>query len=356
MKLYNFGAGPAIMPSEVVAATAQAVTNFEGMGLSLMELGHRTPQFKAVLAEAQQLMRELLNVPDNFSILFLGGGARLQFDMVPMNFLNHHAQFIDSGHWAHQAMQAAQRWGKVSEAASSREEGYHTLPNEIMIDTTADYLHITANNTIYGTEMRNDLKSPIPVVADMTSDILSRPIDFSHYGMVYGGAQKNLSMAGVTFVIVNNDWLNSIKRDLPAMLDYRVHVAHDSMYNTPPTLAIYTALQTLRWVKAQGGVTEMQRRSQQRANLLYAEIDRNPLFRCTVDAGSRSLMNCCFVLNEPYQQLEDAFLQFALDRGFYALKGHRLVGGFRASIYNAMPIEGVQALVHCLQEFEKKIR
>lgn len=349
---YNFGAGPAMMPPEVIKATAQAVTNFNEMGISLMELGHRTPQFKAVLAEAQQLMRELLHVPDNFSILFLGGGARMQFDMVPMNFLNHHAQFIDSGHWAHQAMQAAKLWGKVSVAASSRDEGYHCLPNELMIDHTADYLHLTANNTIYGTEMRYDLDSPIPIVADMTSDILSRPIDFTHYGMVYGGAQKNLSMAGVTFVIVNTDWLKSIKRHLPAMLDYRVHVANGSMYNTPPTLAIYTALQTLRWVKAQGGVEAMQQRAQQRADLLYAEIDRNVLFRGTVAAESRSHMNCCFVLNEAYQKLENDFLQFAASRGIYAIKGHRLVGGFRASIYNAMPLEGVQCLVDCLRDFE----
>lgn len=354
MKRYNFGAGPAIMPPEVIAATAEAVRNYNGMGLSLMELGHRTPEFKAILAEAQQLMRELLDVPDNFSILFLGCGARLQFDMVPMNFLNNFALYVDSGHWAHQAMQAAKRWGGVEDAGSSEKYNYSCLPHDIMINLDADYIHVTDNNTIYGTAFKRDLMSPVRIVADMTSDILSRPIEFMNYGLIYGGAQKNLSMAGLTFVIVNNYWLSTIKRDLPAMLDYRVHVAHDSMYNTPPTLAIYTALQTLRWVKAQGGVEEMQRRAQRRADLLYAEIDRNSLFRGTVKKEDRSLMNACFVMAKPYQHLEQQFLDFASECGIYALKGHRTVGGFRASMYNAMPLEGVQALVDCLQAFEKK--
>lgn len=355
MKRYNFGAGPAIMPPEVVTATAEAVMNFNGMGLSLMEIGHRTPAFKAVLAEAQQLMRELLDVPEHFSILFLGGGARLQFDMVPMNFLNNFALYVDSGHWANQAMTAAKRWGGVDDAGSSKRYKYTCLPPDILIDLDADYIHVTDNNTIYGTAFKRDLISPVPIVADMTSDILSRPIDFMNYGLIYGGAQKNLSMAGLTFVIVNNCWLSKIKRDLPAMLDYRVHVAHDSMYNTPPTLPIYTALQTLRWVKAQGGVEEMQRRAQQRADLMYAEIDRNPLFRGTVtQKEDRSLMNACFVMAKPYKQLEQQFLDFATERGIYALKGHRTVGGFRASMYNAMPIEGVQALVDCMQAFEQR--
>lgn len=354
MKLYNFGAGPAILPPEVVAATADAVKNFNGMGLSLMEIGHRTPEFKAVIAEAQSLMRELLHIPDHFAVLFLGGGARLQFDMIPMNFLKTKACYVDSGHWAHQAMQSAQMWGNAEAANTVPEGKYDHWPAAINIDANADYLHITTNNTIYGTELRKDLDSPIPVVADMSSDILTRPIDFSNYGLIYGGAQKNLSMAGVTFVIINTLKMGHPVRQVPPMLDYSVHIAHDSMYNTPPMLPIYTALQTLRWVKSQGGVKEMEHRAHERANLLYAEIDRNPLFRCTA-VSDRSLMNCCFVLNEPYRHLEDSFVQFALQHGIYGIKGHRLVGGFRASLYNAMPLEGVQALVNCLQAFEKEV-
>lgn len=351
--LYNFGAGPAMLPAEVVEATAEAVKNFNGTGLSLMEIGHRTSAFKAVLAEAQQLMRELLNIPSHFAVLFLGGGARLQFDMVPMNFLRSKAQYVDSGHWAHQAMESARLWGEVvcNEAGAV----YDHWPELPTIDCGADYLHLTTNNTIYGTELRTDLDSPIPVVADMSSDILTRPIDFTNYGMIYGGAQKNLSMAGVTFVIVNKEWVGHAGRKLPPMLDYAVHVAHESMYNTPPMLPIYTALQTLHWVKAQGGVEEMGRRAKQRAHLLYAEIERNSLFRCTAKAD-RSLMNCCFVLNEPYQYLQEAFVNFAQAHGIYAIQGHRLVGGFRASLYNAMPIEGVQALVDCMRAFETEAK
>lgn len=352
MHIYNFGAGPAMLPAEVVKATAEAVTNFNGMGLSLMEIGHRTPQFKAVMAEAQQLMHELLNIPSDYAVLFLGGGARLQFSMVPMNLLHHKAAYLDSGHWASQAMHEAEFWGETQCVASSADNNYAYIPHDFDIPADADYLHITTNNTIYGTELRDDIDSPIPLVADMSSDILTRRVDVKRYDLIYGGAQKNLSMAGVTFVIVRRDAVMHTERVLPAMLNYATHIAHDGIYNTPPMLPIYTALQTLRWVKAQGGVDEMARRAQQRAALLYAEIDRNPLFRGTAAVADRSLMNCCFVLNKGYEHLEQRFVDYALAHGIYAIKGHRSVGGFRASLYNAMPMAGVQVLVDCMQAFE----
>lgn len=353
--LYNFGAGPAMLPAEVVRATAQAVTNYQGMGISLMEMGHRTPQFKAVMVEAQDLMRELLHIPATHSVLFLGGGARLQFSMVPMNLLKHKAAYLDSGHWAHQAMDEARLWGETICVASTEPDNYTHIPHHYHIPTDVDYLHITTNNTIYGTELRTDIDSPVPLVADMSSDILTRPIDISRYDLIYGGAQKNLSMAGVTFVIVRNEAVIPSIRPLPAMLSYATHIQHEGMYNTPPMLPIYTALQTLRWVKAQGGVCEMERRAKERAKLLYAAIDESHIFHGTAQSADRSLMNICFVLNKDYQHLEDRFAQFALDRGIYAIKGHRSVGGFRASCYNAMPLAGVEALVQCIRDFEQTV-
>lgn len=353
--LYNFGAGPAMLPAEVVRATAQAVTNYQGMGISLMEMGHRTPQFKAVMVEAQDLMRELLHIPATHSVLFLGGGARLQFSMVPMNLLKHKAAYLDSGHWAHQAMDEARLWGETICVASTELDNYTHIPHHYHIPTDVDYLHITTNNTIYGTELRTDIDSPVPLVADMSSDILTRPIDISRYDLIYGGAQKNLSMAGVTFVIVRNEAVISSIRPLPAMLSYATHIQHEGMYNTPPMLPIYTALQTLRWIKAQGGVCEMERRAKERAKLLYAAIDESHIFHGTAQSADRSLMNICFVLNKDYQHLEDRFAQFALDRGIYAIKGHRSVGGFRASCYNAMPLAGVEALVQCIRDFEQTV-
>ena len=353
--LYNFGAGPAMLPAEVVRATAQAVTNYQGMGISLMEMGHRTPQFKVVMVEAQNLMRELLHIPATHSVLFLGGGARLQFSMVPMNLLKHKAAYLDSGHWAHQAMDEARLWGETICVDSTESDNYTHIPHHYHIPTDVDYLHITTNNTIYGTELRTDIDSPVPLVADMSSDILTRPIDISRYDLIYGGAQKNLSMAGVTFVIVRNEAVIPSIRPLPAMLSYATHIQHEGMYNTPPMLPIYTALQTLRWVKAQGGVCEMERRAKERAKLLYAAIDESHIFHGTAQSADRSLMNICFVLNKDYQHLEDRFAQFALDRGIYAIKGHRSVGGFRASCYNAMPLAGVEALVQCIRDFEQTV-
>lgn len=352
MKKYNFGAGPSILPQEVMKATAEACIEFQDMGLSLMEISHRTKEFQAVMDEAQALFKELLNVPEGYSVLFLGGGASTQFCMVPFNLLEKKAAYLNTGVWAKKAIKEAKLFGEVVEVASSADANYTFVPKDYTVPADADYFHITTNNTIYGTELREDLDSPVPLVADMSSDILSRPVDVSKYAVIYGGAQKNLSMAGVTFVIVKNDVLGHVSRAIPTMLDYRTHVEKGSMFNTPPVVPIYCALQTLRWIKAQGGVKEMERRAHERADLLYAEIDRNTMFQGTAKKEDRSLMNICFVMSEEYKELESEFLVFAQSKGMQGVKGHRSVGGFRASCYNAMPLEGVKALVACMQEFE----
>lgn len=355
MKKYNFGAGPSILPQEVMKATADACVEFGDTGLSLMEISHRTKDFQAVMDEAQALFKELLDIPEGYSVLFVGGGASLEFCMVPYNLLEKKAAYLNTGVWAKKAMKEAKLFGEVVEVASSADANYTFIPKDYEIPADADYFHITTNNTIYGTEIREDLDSPVTLVADMSSDIFSRKVDVSKYGLIYGGAQKNLSMAGVTFVIVKDEILGHVSRAIPTMLDYRTHVEKGSMFNTPPVVPIYCALQNLRWIKAQGGVEEMARRAKERAALLYAEIDRNPLFRGTAKAEDRSLMNICFVMNDEYKEHEAAFLAFAQGRGMQGIKGHRSVGGFRASCYNAMSVEGVKALIACMQDFEKEI-
>ena len=355
MKKYNFGAGPSILPQEVMKATADACVEFGDTGLSLMEISHRTKDFQAVMDEAQALFKELLDIPEGYSVLFVGGGASLEFCMVPYNLLEKKAAYLNTGVWAKKAMKEAKLFGEVVEVASSADANYTFIPKDYEIPADADYFHITTNNTIYGTEIRKDLDSPVTLVADMSSDIFSRKVDVSKYGLIYGGAQKNLSMAGVTFVIVKDEILGHVSRAIPTMLDYRTHVEKGSMFNTPPVVPIYCALQNLRWIKAQGGVEEMERRAKERAALLYAEIDRNPLFRGTAKAEDRSLMNICFVMNDEYKEHEAAFLAFAQSRGMQGIKGHRSVGGFRASCYNAMSVEGVKALIACMQDFEKEI-
>ena len=352
MKKYNFGAGPSILPQEVMKATAEACVEFQGMGLSLMEISHRTKEFQAVMDEAQALFKELLDIPEGYSVLFVGGGASLEFCMVPFNLLEKKAAYLNTGVWAKKAMKEAKLFGEVVEVASSADANYTFIPKDYEVPADADYFHITTNNTIYGTELRQDLDSPVTLVADMSSDIFSRPIDVSKYGMIYGGAQKNLSMAGVTFVIVKDEILGKVSRPIPTMIDYRTHVEKGSMFNTPPVVPIFCALQTLKWIKAQGGVKEMERRAIERADLLYAEIDRNKMFRGTAAKEDRSLMNICFVMADEYKDLEADFLKFATERGMSGIKGHRSVGGFRASCYNAMPLEGVQALVDCMKELE----
>ena len=317
-----------------------------------MEISHRAKDFQPVVDEAVALFKELLNIPEGYSVLFVGGGASLEFCMVPFNLLEKKAAYLNTGVWAKKAMKEAKLFGEVVEVASSADANYTFIPKDYEVPADADYFHITTNNTIYGTELRQDLDSPVTLVADMSSDIFSRPIDVSKYGMIYGGAQKNLSMAGVTFVIVKDEILGKVSRPIPTMIDYRTHVDKGSMFNTPPVVPIFCALQTLKWIKAQGGVKEMERRAIERADLLYAEIDRNKMFRGTAAKEDRSLMNICFVMADEYKDLEADFLKFATERGMSGIKGHRSVGGFRASCYNAMPLEGVQALVDCMKEFE----
>lgn len=354
MKKYNFNAGPSILPREVIEATASACLEFEGSGLSLMEISHRAKNFQPVMDEAVALFKELLQIPEGYSVLFLGGGASLEFCMVPYNLLEKKAAYLNTGVWASKAEKEARLFGEVVEVASSKDRNFTYIPKGFTIPTDADYLHITSNNTIYGTELREDLDSPIPVVADMSSDIFSRPVDVSKYGLIYGGAQKNLSMAGVTFVIVKEDLLGKVSRPIPTMLDYRTHVKKGSMFNTPPVVPIFCALQNLKWIKKQGGVEAMEKRAIERSAIVYDEIDRNRLFVGTAEEDSRSRMNLTFVLKPEYQDLQDEFLAFATQQGMVGVKGHRDVGGFRASCYNAMTVEGCKALVACMKEFEAK--
>ena len=344
-----------MLPREVIEATAAQCLDFNGSGLSLMEISHRAKDFQPVVDEAVALFKELLQIPEGYSVIFLGGGASLEFCMIPYNFLEKKAAYLNTGVWAKKAMKEAKLFGEVVEVASSAEATYTYIPKDYTIPADADYFHITSNNTIYGTEIRKDLDSPVPVIADMSSDIFSRPVDVSKYGMIYGGAQKNLAMAGVTFVIVKDELLGKVSRQIPTMLDYRTHVEKGSMFNTPPVVPIYSALETLRWIKRNGGVEAMDKLAKQRAEIVYGEIDRNKLFKGTANVEDRSLMNLCFVMNDEYKELEQDFLNFAMkERGMVGIKGHRSVGGFRASCYNAQTIEGCEALVACMKEFEAK--
>lgn len=354
MKKYNFNAGPSILPREVIENTARQILDFNGSGLSLAEISHRAKDFQPVVDEACALIRELLDIPSGYSVLFLGGGASLEFCMIPFNFLIKKAAYLNTGVWAKKAMKEAKLFGDVVEVASSADANYTYIPKDWTCPTDVDYLHITTNNTIYGTEIRKDLDVPVRLIADMSSDIFSRPVDVSKYDAIYAGAQKNLAMAGVTLIIVRDEALGKAPREIPTMLDYRTHVDKGSMFNTPPVVPIYSALETLRWLKAQGGLKEMDRRAKERAAIVYDEIDRNKLFRGTVKAEDRSLMNLCFVMNDEYAELEKPFLEFATERGMVGVKGHRSVGGFRASCYNAQTLEGVKALVACMQEFERQ--
>ena len=354
MKKYNFNAGPSMLPREVIENTAKQCLDFQESGLSLMEISHRAKNFQPVVDEAEALMKELLQVPEGYSVLFLGGGASLEFCMVPYNFLINKAAYLNTGVWAKKAMKEAKLFGEVVEVASSADANYTFIPKDWTCPDDVDYLHITTNNTIYGTEIRKDLDVNVPIIADMSSDIMSRPVDVSKYACISGGAQKNLSMAGVSFVIVKNDALGKAPRQIPTMLDYRTHVEKGSMFNTPPVVPIYCMLENLRWIKKNGGVEAMAKIAQERADIVYGEIDRNKLFRGTVAEEDRSLMNICCVMDDEYKELEKPFLDFATERGMVGIKGHRSVGGFRASCYNAQTIEGVNALVACMKEFESK--
>ncbi len=360
---YNFNAGPCVLPKEAVESTINAIRNFDNTGIGLMEISHRTPGWERTMEETRQLWRDLLNIPNEYEVLFLGGGASTQFYMVPANLMKTKAAYLQTGVWAKKAAKEAKLFGKTEIVASSEDKTYTYIPKGYTIPTDADYFHITTNNTIYGTEIKHDMDCPIMLVADMSSDIMSRPVDVKKYGLIYGGAQKNVGPAGVTFVIVRKDILGQIgdrtyMNPLPTMVDYRTHAAEEakniSMFNTPPVLPIFVMHETLKWVKDLGGLEAMNKINLKKSAMLYEEIDRNSLFRGTVEAKEdRSIMNHCWVMAEGREGLQDTFMAFAKERGMVGIKGHRSVGGFRASLYNACPVEAVEALVQCMQDFEK---
>lgn len=353
MKKHNFYAGPSILSEYTIKNSIEAIENFAGTGLSILEVSHRSKEFVSVIEEARSLVKELLDIPSGFEVLFLGGGASMQFCMIPYNFLEKKAAYLDTGTWAFNAIKEAKLFGDVDVVASSKAANYNYIPKDYSVSADADYFHYTSNNTIYGTQMRYDPSVDVPLVADMSSDIFSRPIDFSKYIAIYAGAQKNLAPAGVTLVIVKSDALGKMSRPIPSMLDYSLHVKKDSMYNTPPVFPIYAALQTLKYYKELGGLDYLQKESERKALLLYNEIDRNKMFVGTAVEEDRSYMNICFVMADEYKDKEDAFVEFVGKYDIVGIKGHRSVGGFRASNYNALPMESMKVLVQAMQDFEK---
>ncbi len=352
--VYNFNAGPSILPRQVFEQASAAVLNFENTGLSILELGHRTHRFTAVMEEARELVRELMFLDTNHDVLFLHGGASTQFMQVPMNILDakETAAFTDTGVWASKAIKEARLFGKVEIVCSSKEKNYSCIPTDFAVPNDAKYLHITTNNTISGTQWQQIPKPSNLLIADMSSDILSRTLDFNSFDLIYAGAQKNIGAAGVSLVVVNKNILGKVKRPIPTMMDYRNHISEKSMLNTPPVFAIYVCLLTLRWLKNQGGITAIEKQNEIKASTLYKEIDENELFTGTVRMEDRSKMNICFVMND--DSLESDFLSYSESLGIVGIKGHRSVGGFRASLYNAMPLSSVEILVNAMKNFGKQ--
>ncbi len=356
MKKHNFNAGPAILPQIAIENTAKAILDFNGIGMSILEISHRSKDFQAVIDEAIALFKEVLNIPEGYYVLFLGGGASTQFFTVPFNFLGKKAAYLETGVWAKKAIKEAKLYGEVQVVASSADKNFCYIPKGWTIPNDVDYFHFTSNNTIYGTEIRYDINSPVPVVCDMSSDFCSRPIDISKYALIYAGAQKNVGPAGVTVVIIKEEFFNNKQvkdRIIPTMVNYKTHVEEGSMFNTPPVLPIFTVKETLKWLKSIGGLPVIEKMNIEKAQILYDAIDNSKMFVGTVEKDSRSLMNICFVMKEQYKDKEEAFLDFAKTKGLIGLKGHRSVGGFRASTYNALPKESVIALVEAMHEFEK---
>ncbi|MCG8701666.1 MAG: 3-phosphoserine/phosphohydroxythreonine transaminase [Bacteroidales bacterium] len=355
MRKHNFSAGPSIVSELAKRETAKGVLGLSN-GLSIMEISHRSPEFSEIIEDANNILRDLLSVPLDYHVLWLQGGASTQFCMIPYNLLKTKAAYLETGSWSKKAVKEAKPLGEVDVVASSADKNYSYIPKKYKVPEDADYFHITTNNTIYGTEIKTDIDSPVPLIADASSDILSRPIDVSKYGMIYGGAQKNIGPAGVTFVIIREDILGKVDRYIPTMLDYQTHISKGSLYNTPPCLAIYACLHNMMWLKQQGGVEKIHKVNTDKANMLYDEIERNKLFVAPVkDQADRSIMNVTFVMADEYKSKEIEFREFANSRGMSGIKGHRSVGGFRASIYNAMPKESVKALVDTMKEFEAQI-
>ena len=352
-KLHVFNAGPCLLPEVAIDRTIEALKDFKGTGVSLISISHRTKEWEETMEETRALWKEILNIPDDYEVVFLGGGASLGFLYVAMNFLEKKAAYLDTGVWAHKALKEAQGLGDAYAIACSKDRNYCYIPKGYEIPTDIDYFHITTNNTIYGTEIKTDYDCPVPLIADMSSDILSRRVDVSKYAMIYGGAQKNAGPAGVAFYIIKKDLLGKVSRYSPTMLNYQTHIDGGSMFNTPPVFSIYVMNETLKWLKGIGGIDAIYAIDVKKADTLYAEIDRNSMFRGTADKEDRSIMNVCFVMAEGKEELQDEFFAFAKARGMVGIKGHRSVGGFRASLYNACTQEDVEALVACMQDFEK---
>lgn len=352
-KLHVFNAGPCLLPQEAIENAIEALKDFKGTGVSVLSISHRTKEWEATMDECRSLWKELLHIPDTHEVIFLGGGASLQFLYVAMNFLEKKAAYLDTGVWANKALKEAKGLGDAYAIASSKDKNYCYIPKGFEIPSDIDYLHITTNNTIYGTEIKTDIDCPCPLIADMSSDIMSRPVDVSKYDLIYGGAQKNVGPAGVIFAIIKKDALGKVSRYIPTMLDYRVHIDKESMFNTPPVFSIYVMNETLKWLKSIGGVDAIYEINKKKAQLLYDEIDRNAMFVGTAEKEDRSLMNVCFVMSPGNEGLQDEFMAFAKSKNILGIKGHRSVGGFRASLYNACTEEDVQALVDCMKEFEK---
>lgn len=353
--VHNFNAGPSILPKSVFEEASQAILNFNDTGLSVLEIGHRTPIFQEVMDEARALVKELMQLDNDHEVLFLHGGASTQFMQVPMNLLDEKdtAAFTDTGVWSAKAIKEAKLFGKAEIVCSSKESNYTYIPKDFAVPNDAKYLHITTNNTIYGSQWQKLPKTSNSIVADMSSDIFSRLLDFNAVDLIYAGAQKNMGPAGVNLVVVNKNILGKVKRTIPTIMDYRNHIKEGSMLNTPPVFAVYVCMLTLRWLKAQGGVAAIEKLNDEKAALLYKAIDESPLFTGTVNKEDRSKMNACFVMNDT--SLEEPFLKFVKDHGIVGIKGHRLVGGFRASLYNALPISSVQVLVSLIKEFEETV-
>ena len=351
-QVHNFTAGPCALPQQAIDNAIEALKDFKGTGIPVISISHRTKEWESVMDECRSLWRELLNIPETHEVVFLGGGASLGFLYAAMNFLENKAAYLETGVWAKKALKEAKGLGNAYAIASSADTTYNYIPKGYEIPSDLDYLHITTNNTIYGTEIHGDIDSPVPLIADMSSDIMSRPVDVSKYALIYGGAQKNVGPAGVAFFIVKKDMLGKVSRYIPTMLNLQTHIDGGSMFNTPPVFPIFIMNETLKWLKEQGGVEAIQKINKAKADLLYGEIDRNSMFKGTAAIEDRSVMNVCFVMADGYEELQDEFMTFAKGKGMTGIKGHRSVGGFRASIYNACPIESVQALVDCMKEFE----
>ena len=356
MKKHNFNAGPSILPEVAIQEMAKGVLDLNGSGLSVLEISHRSKDFEAIIKEAESLIRSLLQVPESHAVVFTHGGASLNFLMVPYNLMKTKAAYLETGTWAQKAVKEAKFFGDVEIVASSKDQNFNYIPKGFTIPKDADYFHITTNNTIFGTQLRKDLDSPVPLIADASSDILSRPIDVSKYGMIYGGAQKNMGPAGVAFAIIQKDILGKTDRRIPVMLDYNTYINESSLYNTPSCAAIYGCMLTLRWLRDLGGIDAIYKLNVEKAKVLYDEIDRNKLFKATVASEEdRSMMNVTFIMSDDYKDKEEDFLKLASSNGMVGLKGHRSVGGFRASIYNAMPLSSVNALVDLMKNYEKTL-